>query len=116
MQNSSREVLLVVEDVKDFSKVRFPGETFLTIDLPNLDFDRAKEAATSRVRKYDTDPMLVGWYDRKKGKESPGESCEGKEGEPGWVNYAKARGGNLTVNVNHGEYVFIFRSEHSFPA
>jgi Domain of unknown function (DUF5619) len=104
------------ENIIDLHKVRFPGETFLTVDDANLGFDRAKDAAISRVRKYDTDPMLLSWYDGKKGKESPSESCEGEEGEPGWVNYTKARGGNLTVNVNHGEYIFIFRSEHGFPA
>jgi hypothetical protein len=106
----------MAERIKDLNEVRFPGETFLTIDHPDMGFERAKEAAVSRVRKYDSDPMLLGWYDRKAGKESPEESCEGKEGEPGWVNYAKAHGGNLTVNVNHGEYIFIFRSEHRFPA
>jgi hypothetical protein len=69
--------------------MKFPGETFLHIDDPDLNFERARDAAFERVKKYDTDPMLVAWYDRKRGKESPSESCEDEESEPGWVGYAK---------------------------
>jgi hypothetical protein len=101
---------------KDLSEVKFPGETFLNIDDPKMDFDRAHEAALKRVHTYDTDPMLLGWYERKSGKESPSVSCEEEGGDPGWVNYAKGHGANLTVNVNHGEYIFMFKSEHPFPS
>jgi hypothetical protein len=99
---------------KKLEDVKFPGETFLYIDDPDVNFEWAQHVAFERVKKYDSDPMLVGWYDRKKGKVSPSESCEDKESEPGWVRYAKSHGGNLTVNVNDGEYIFIYRSEHSF--
>jgi len=99
---------------KTLEDVKFPGETFLEIEDPGLDFERAREAALGRVKKYDTDPMLVGWYDGKLDKQSPSEGCEDEESEPGWVRYAKAHGGNLTVNINDGEYVFIYRSAHQF--
>lgn len=99
---------------KTLEDVKFPGETFLEIEDPDLDFERAREAALRRVKKYDSDPMLVGWYDGKRGKQSPSEGCEDEESEPGWVRYAKAHGGNLTVNINDGEYVFIYRSAHQF--
>ena len=95
-------------------KVKFPGETFLNIDDHDLNFERARDAALERVKIYDSDPMLVGWYDRKSGMESPSEGCEDEEGDPAWVRYAKAHGGNLTVNVNDGEYIFIYRSAHQF--
>lgn len=99
---------------KKLEEVKFPGETFLNIDDPDLDFERARNAALERVRTYDADPMLVGWYDRNSGKDSPSEGCEGEESDPGWVSYAKAHGGNLTVNVNDGEFLFIYRSAHEF--
>ena len=99
---------------KTLEKVKFPGETFLNIDYNDLNFESARNAARERVKTYDSDPMLVGWYDRKGGKESPSEGCEEEESDPAWVSYAKAHGGNLTVNVNDGEYIFIYRSEHRF--
>ena len=105
-----------MEKEQSWSHFNLPGETFLNLDTPDVDFEKAKEAAVERVRKYDTDPMLLAWYEKKTGKVSPGESCEEEGGQPGWVNYAKSHVGNLTVNVNHGEYIFIFKSEHKFPA
>ena len=101
---------------KPVEQVDFPGETFENIDEKDLDFETAPEAARRRVRKYDSDPMLLAWYDRDSGKASPEESCEEEGGDPGWVNYAKSHGGNLTVNVNHGAYIFMFKSEHPFPS
>jgi hypothetical protein len=105
-----------MEREQSWSRFNLPGETFLNLDTPDVDFEKAKEAAVERVRKYDTDPLLLAWYEKKTGKVSPGESCEEEGGQPGWVNYAKSHGGNLTVNVNHGEYIFIFKSEHRFPS
>jgi len=105
-----------MEKENPLENARLPGETFLNLDDPNLDFEQAKQAAMERVKKYDSDPMLVAWYEKMSGKVSPSVSCEDEGGEPGWVTYAKSHGGNLTVNVNHGDYLFIFRSEHRFPA
>ena len=101
-------------ETKKRGEVNLPGETFVQIDDPELDFDRAEAAAYERVRKYDSDPMLVAWYEKKTGRRSPTVSCEEEGGDPGWVNYAKGHGGNLTVNVNDGDYIFIFKSEHKF--
>jgi hypothetical protein len=99
---------------KTLENVKFPGETFLNIDDKDLNFETARAAAEERVKTYDSDPMLVGWYDRKGGKESPSEGCEDEESDPAWVRYAKSHGGNLTVNVNDREYIFIYRSVHQF--
>jgi hypothetical protein len=74
----------------------------------------ARDAALAHVKTYDSDPMLVGWYERKTGKQSPAEGCEDEESEPSWVRYAKNHGGNLSVNVNDGEFIFIYRSAHQF--
>jgi len=101
---------------KEYGHFKLPGETFVNLERKDVDFEIAKNAAVERVRKYDSDPMLLAWYDEKSGRMSPRESCEEEGGQPGWINYAKKHGGNLTVNVNQGEYIFIFKSEHSFPA
>jgi hypothetical protein len=104
-----------MEKNKMWSEFNLPGETYLNLDAPDLDLDMARKAALERVKKYDTDPMLLSWYEKKSGKMSPSESCQGEGGQPGWVNYAKSHGADLSVNVNHGEYIFIFKSEHGFP-
>lgn len=100
---------------KPIEQVEFPGETFESFER-TPDFDHAREAAEQRVKTYDSDPMLLAWYDRNNDRFSPEVSCEEEGGDPGWVNYAKNHGANLTVNVNHGEYIFMFKSEHPFPS
>lgn len=35
--------------------LKFPGETFLNMDDPDLNFERAREAALERAHKYDSD-------------------------------------------------------------
>jgi hypothetical protein len=105
-----------MEKEQSWRHFNLPGETYLNLDMPHVDFETAKKAAVERVKKYDTDPMLLAWYEKKSGKASPEESCEEEGGQPGWINYGKSHGGNLTVNVNHGAYIFIFKSEHVFPA
>jgi hypothetical protein len=104
-----------MEKAQTWDELNLPGETYLNLDASDVDLDVARKAALERVKKYDSDPMLLAWYERKSGRISPRESCEGEGGQPGWVNYAKNRGADLSVNVNHGEYIFIFKSEHGFP-
>ena len=70
--------------------------------------ERARETAVEEARKRMADPMLLGWYDRSSGAFSPQVECCSEE-KPGWVVYAETRGGSLTVDVNDGDYYFIFR-------
>ena len=80
----------------------------LVISDPDLDFDeartRAKEAA---VQHCEAPPMMLAWHDTKTGTFYPTTQC-GKSDDPPWVVYARARGANLTVSINQGEYVFLF--------
>ena len=43
---------------------------------------------------------------------SPGDtcsaSCTGKKGEDGWEKYAKNHGGSLKIDINNGDFVFIY--------
>ncbi len=74
-----------------------------------LTFDRARRAAMEQARVYNTDPMLLSWYDRKSGAYSPRglECCQ--EGKPSWVSYAEGRGADLTIDINDEAYIFMFR-------
>jgi hypothetical protein len=50
--------------------------------------------------------MIVAWYDGQKGEEHPVvPECQHK---PGWLAYAEGHGGNIRVNINDGEFEFIF--------
>ncbi len=52
------------------------------------------------------EPMLIAWYDGQKGEEHPEvPECQHK---PGWLAYAEGHGGRLRVDVNEGEFSFIF--------
>jgi hypothetical protein len=95
------------------SATDLPGAVFLKLDQERLDFEGARQVAVARAKTYCSDPMLVSWYDRGKHAYSPeGECCS--EEEPSWVSYAKARGGNLSIDINHEDYVFIFRGQQRF--
>ena len=80
----------------------------LTIDDPGLDFsqarDRAKEAAVAHCP---TPPMMLSWNDKKAGRFYPTFECN-RSDQPPWIAYAQARGANLTVDINQGDYVFLF--------
>ena len=62
----------------------------------------AETLATSQLN----EPMLIAWYDGQKGEEHPAvPECQHK---PGWLAYAEGHGGRLRVDVNEGEFSFIF--------
>jgi len=86
-----------------------PVPVHLTLEEPDLEFDRAREAARKLARSYG----LLAWFDGKAGRYFP-EAAECLEGTaPSWVQIAETKGGNLTVDVNHGTYVFVFRGKQS---
>ncbi len=71
------------------------------------DFQKARKLAEKEAQRRMTDPMLLGWHDRRSGAFSPQVECCSEE-KPGWVVYAETRGGKLTVDVNDGDYYFIY--------
>lgn len=71
-----------------------------------LDFGAAQVLAVSAVKQHAGDAMLLAWFDRDHGRESPEvPECQHK---PGWLAYAESHGGDLKIDINHGAYVFIF--------
>jgi len=72
-----------------------------------LDLTRARTLADQKAREVSGDPMLLSWYDRKRGIFSPDVECCGED-KPAWLIYAESRGGNITVDINDEEYVFVY--------
>ena len=79
----------------------------LDIDVPDLDFAAAKNIAKQKAAEMGDDPMLLSWFNGKSGESYPNLEC-GPGDKPAWITYAESRGGNLTIDINHGQYVFIY--------
>jgi hypothetical protein len=74
------------------------------------DFSEAKDLADRAACNSGHDPMLLAWFVKQTGEHSPKVECCGED-KPAWLVYAESRGGNLTVSVNDGAYVFVYRIE-----
>ncbi len=79
----------------------------LSVDDPSCDFDCVRHVAIAEAKKYGKEPELASWLDKRGGRHSQGDECC-VEGEPTWLAYAEARRANLTIDINHGDYIFMF--------
>ena len=93
------------------SKIKdYPGQLItLEIDNADLDFEEAKALAKQKAQAAGADPMLLSWYQGKTGESYPNLEC-GPGDKPAWITYAESRGGDLTIDINTGQYVFIYLS------
>ena len=88
----------------------YPGKHIaLKIDNPNLDFAEAKDHAKQKAKEICADAMLLSWYQGETGESYPHLEC-GPGDRPAWLVYAESRGGDLTIDINQGQYIFIFLS------
>jgi hypothetical protein len=87
-----------------------PNPIHIKVEKADLDFNKALVIAKKEAEGYRVDAMLLSWYDKKRDFYSPQVECCGED-EPSWVVYAKSRGGDLTIDINDEEYVFIFRGK-----
>jgi hypothetical protein len=88
----------------------YPGRHIkLEIDNPDLELSEAKELAKKKARESCGDPMLLSWYQGETGESYPNLEC-GPGDKPAWIVYAESRGGDLTIDINAGQYVFVFLS------
>jgi len=88
----------------------YPGKHIkLKIDNADLDFAEAKDLAKQKAKESCADPMLLSWYQGKTGESYPNLEC-GPGDKPAWITYAESRGGDLTIDINEGQYVFIYLS------
>jgi hypothetical protein len=88
----------------------YPGNHMkVQIDDPNLDLEKAKTVARQKAQEICDDPMLLSWYCGKTGESYPNLEC-GPGDKPAWITYAESRGGDITVDINKGQFVFIYLS------
>lgn len=72
-----------------------------------LDYAAAHTLAGVLAEKAAGETMLVAWFDGKNNVGYPQvQECTGDK--PGWLAYAESHGGNLGVNINGGEFIFVF--------
>ena len=80
----------------------------LRVPDPNLDFSQAQNLARQSAGEVCDEPMLLAWFDRARGQFSPNITCC-REDKPSWLTYAESRGGDIIININNLDYVFVFR-------
>lgn len=75
-----------------------------------LDFNACLKLAEAAASHLLGEAMLLSFYDRDRNLESPNGVSECHQGceTPGWIDYARNRGGTLIVNFQHGRHVFCF--------
>ena len=85
----------------------YPGKHIeVKSDNPDLDFAEAKYLAKQKAKETCADPMLLSFYQGKTGESYPNLEC-GPGDKPAWIVYAESRSGDLTIDINEGQYVFI---------
>ncbi len=92
---------------KLLSKQMLTNSIDVSVDS-NLNFDEARKIADQKALEVTDEPMLMAWYEKKTGKFSPQVECCSEE-KPGWLVYAESRGGDVIVDINGQEYVFVYR-------
>lgn len=79
----------------------------ITLQDKPLDYSSARAVAQPLAEKAAGETMLVAWFDAKNNAGHPDvQECTGDK--PGWLAYAESHGGNLLVNINGGEFIFVF--------
>lgn len=83
----------------------------IDIDNDSLDFSAAKDFAKQKMKALSPDSMLLSWFKGQTGEHYPTIKC-GNSDKPAWIEWAESRGGDTTIDINDGEYIFIFLSIH----
>ena len=81
----------------------------LTVDGEELDIVTATNLAKQNAKKLTADPMLLSWYCGKTGEYYPKTEC-GRMDKLPWIVFAESRGADIAVNINDGEYIFLYLS------
>lgn len=78
----------------------------LTASGVEADFNLARAMAELAAGAGAGEVMLVSWFDGASGEGHPNaRECTGK---PGWLAYGENHGGEVRVNFNEEQFVFIF--------
>ena len=80
-------------------------------DALELGFDSCLKLANAIAGHLLGEAMLLSFWDRDRGLESPNGVSECHQGcaIPGWQDYAENRGGSLMIDFGQGRFVFCYR-------
>lgn len=81
----------------------------IALDEKDIDFESAKNLAKQKAKELTDDPMLLSWYSGKTGEYYPKTEC-GRTDKPAWIVFAESRGADIALNINDGEYIFLYLS------
>ena len=93
---------------RSITKDQLANPILVKTEGSHLDFRAAKTLADRQAAAVSSDPMLLAWYDAGAGRYSPTVECCGED-KPAWLIYAEARGGNIVVDINDEEFIFVYR-------
>jgi Domain of unknown function (DUF5619) len=79
----------------------------ITVEDPALDLATATSMAKAKAREMDNDAMMLSYHSGKTGEFWPNYECGGG-GRPPWIVFAEARGYNLKIDINNGDYEFFY--------
>jgi len=79
------------------------------VDQKNRDFVQAKNIARAKAKALSDDPMRSSWYTGRNGEYFPKVAC-GIRDKPVCIVFAESRGADIAVNINDGEYIFLYLS------
>lgn len=90
-------------------KTFFGNHIQITVEQENLDFLKAKDIAKAKTKELAPDPMLLSWYNGKTGDYYPKYECSTWE-KPVWIIFAESKGADIAININDGDYIFLYLS------
>jgi hypothetical protein len=79
----------------------------LTLDDADLDFNTARDRAKTKALEINRNAMQLAWFNGQTGRGFPNYDC-GSGDRPPWQVFADSRGGNLTIDINGGTFIFIY--------
>lgn len=79
----------------------------MRVDDADLDLAAASALAKEKARALDKNAMMLSFHSGKTGEFWPNYECGGDD-RPPWIVFAQARGYNLLVDINEGEFEFFY--------
>lgn len=84
-----------------------PESVSIEVNDKKLDLARASAIAKKKARSMDPNAMMLSYHSGKTGEFWPAYECGGG-GRPPWIVFAEARGYNLLIDINDGEFEFFY--------
>jgi hypothetical protein len=94
-------------ELREFSDTYSLETVNVEVNDPDLDLTAASAIAKTNARSMDSNAMMLSFHSAKTGEFWPHYDCGGG-GRPPWVVFAEARGYNLKIDINNGEFEFFY--------